>query len=106
VFAGRVCPAAGCKTNFQICIEVTVATAHPTRNLVEFQHPSAGHTRPTYPVCGLLNKRISWTVKLCSLVEFQNFISVRFLMHEFGLPANMVGVHASKNTTMIMLCEV
>jgi hypothetical protein len=38
VYVGRVCPAAGCKTNFQICIEVTVATTHPTRNLVEFQH--------------------------------------------------------------------
>jgi hypothetical protein len=49
VYVGRVCPAAGCKTNFQICIEVTVAT-HPTRNLVEFQHTPAGHTRPTYTV--------------------------------------------------------
>jgi hypothetical protein len=37
----RVCPAAGCKTNFRICIEVTVATAHPTKNLVEFQHKPA-----------------------------------------------------------------
>jgi hypothetical protein len=46
--------AAGCKTNFQICIEVTVATAHPTRNLVEFQQTPAGRTRPTYTVCGLL----------------------------------------------------
>jgi hypothetical protein len=45
VYVGRVCPtAAGCKTNFQICIEVTVATTHPTRNLVEFQHTPAGHT--------------------------------------------------------------
>jgi hypothetical protein len=43
VYFGRVCPAAGCKTNFQICIEVTVAT------VVEFQH-----TRPRYTVCGLL----------------------------------------------------
>jgi hypothetical protein len=55
VYVGRVCPAAGCKTNFQICIEMTVATAHPTRNLVEFQYTSPGHTRPTYTVCGLLN---------------------------------------------------
>jgi hypothetical protein len=54
VYVGRVCPAAGCKTNFQICIEVTVATTHPTRNLVEFQHTPAGHTRPTYTICFLL----------------------------------------------------
>jgi hypothetical protein len=54
VYVGRVCPAAGCKTNFQICIEVTVETTHPTRNLVEFQHTPAGHTRPTYTVYFLL----------------------------------------------------
>jgi hypothetical protein len=53
-YVGRVCPAAGCKTNFQICIEVTVATVHTTRNLVKFQHAPAGHTRPTYTVCSLL----------------------------------------------------
>jgi hypothetical protein len=50
VYVGRVCPAAGCKINFQICIEVTVATAHPTINLVEFQHTSAGHTRGQFSV--------------------------------------------------------
>jgi hypothetical protein len=38
VYVGYVCPAAGCKTNFQICIDVTVATAHPTKNHVEFQY--------------------------------------------------------------------
>jgi hypothetical protein len=36
------------------CIEVTVATAHPTKNLLEFQHTPAGYTRTTYTVCGLL----------------------------------------------------
>jgi hypothetical protein len=56
VYVGRVCPAAGCKTNFQICIEVTVATTHPTRNLVKIQHTPAGHTRPTYTVYFLLNR--------------------------------------------------
>jgi hypothetical protein len=55
VYVGRVCPAAGCKTNFQICIEVKpLQLARPTRNLVEFKHTPAGHTRPTYTVCGLL----------------------------------------------------
>jgi hypothetical protein len=57
VYVGRVCPAADCKTNFLICIEVTVATTHPTRNLVEFQHTPAGHTRPTYTVYFLLKAR-------------------------------------------------
>jgi hypothetical protein len=36
---------------------VTVATTHPTRNLVEFQHTPAGHTRPTYTVYFLLKWR-------------------------------------------------
>jgi hypothetical protein len=56
VYVGRACPAAGCKTYFQICIEVTVATAHPTKHLVEFQHTPAGQTRLTYTICGLLNR--------------------------------------------------
>jgi hypothetical protein len=34
----HVYPAAGFKTSFQIYIDVTVATAHPTKILVEFQH--------------------------------------------------------------------
>jgi hypothetical protein len=58
VYVGRVCPVAGYKTNLKICFEVTVATAHPTRNLVEFQQTPAGHTRPTYTVCGLLKGHI------------------------------------------------
>jgi hypothetical protein len=53
VYVGRVYLAVGCKINFQICIEVTFATAHLTRNLVEFQHTPAGQTRPTYTLCGL-----------------------------------------------------
>jgi hypothetical protein len=65
VYVGRVCPAAGCKTNFQIyCIEVTVATTHPTRNLVEFQHTPAGHTRPTYTVCFLLYKLLESLINI------------------------------------------
>jgi hypothetical protein len=34
--------AAGCKTKFQIYIEVKIATAHPTNNLVEFQDTPTG----------------------------------------------------------------
>jgi hypothetical protein len=36
-----------CEVVKHICIEVTVATAHPTKNLEEFQHTPAGQTSRT-----------------------------------------------------------
>jgi hypothetical protein len=102
VFVGRVCPAAGCKTNFQICLEVIVATAHPKKKLVEFQHTPAGHTRPTptYTVCGLLKELKFVRITLmalkrindCRIRSTNNF----FLQHLISWLVNETVIYTEK----------